>query len=210
MKILIVVATKYEVGPLMTHFRLPDHKFTGNEHFDVLITGVGITATAYALGKHLSKNYNLVLNLGIAGSFDRELDLGTVLNVTEDTFSELGAEDNEDFLRIDDLNLGKSTYYAYNNLLSDSIIKLKKVKGITVSCIHGSEKSIAAITARLSPTTESMEGASVLFCCEQEDIPCLQIRTISNFVEPRNRESWKIDLAISNLNNWAIDFLTNT
>lgn len=210
MKILIVVATKYEVGPLMTHFRLPDHKFTGNEHFDVLITGVGITATAYALGKHLSKNYNLVLNLGIAGSFDRELDLGTVLNVTEDTFSELGAEDNEDFLRIDDLNLGKSTYYAYNNLLSDSIIKLKKVKGITVSCVHGSEKSIAAITARLSPTTESMEGAAVLFCCEQEDIPCLQIRTISNFVEPRNRESWKIDLAISNLNNWAIDFLTNT
>jgi len=54
-----------------------------------------------------------------------------------------------------------------------------------------------------------MEGAAVLYCCEQLGIPCLQIRSVSNYVEPRNRNNWEIALAISNLNKWAIEFLTN-
>jgi futalosine hydrolase len=55
-----------------------------------------------------------------------------------------------------------------------------------------------------------MEGAAVLYSCEQTGIPCLQVRSISNYVEPRSKESWKIDLAVKNLNDWAIRFLTNT
>lgn len=210
MKILIVTATKSEIAPLMAHFNLPERDFTGNEEFDVLITGVGMTSTAYALGKNLSKQYSLVLNLGIAGSFDRNIILGTVVNVNEDTFSELGAEDHDNFLSLEDLGFGKNTYHAFNNLLSESVARLQKVKGITVNQVHGQQKSISSISTRLSPCTESMEGAAVLYCCEQQDIPCLQIRSISNYVEPRNRNVWEIALAINNLNNWAIGFLTNT
>lgn len=210
MKMLIVAATKYEIAPLMTHFNLSGGNFTGNEEFDILITGVGMTATAFYLGKHLSKQYNLVLNLGIAGCFDRNIALGTVVNVCEDTFAELGAEDHENFLSIEDLGLGKSTYSAFNNLLSESVAKLQKVKGITVNRVHGHKPSISAISSRLSPVTESMEGAAVLYCCAQQDVPCLQIRSISNYVEPRNRKAWKTDLALKNLNKWTIEFLTNT
>ena len=210
MKMLIVAATTLEIAPLMKHFDLPGNNFTGNKEFDILITGVGMTATAYALGRHLSKKYYLVVNLGIAGCFDRSIALGTVLNVYEDTFAELGAEDNGNFLSIDELGLGKSTYSAHNNLLSESVAKLEKVKGITLNRVHGYEPSISAITKRLSPVSESMEGAAVLYCCAQQDIPCLQIRSISNYVEPRNRNSWKIALALENLNLWAIEFLTNT
>lgn len=210
MKILIVAATIYEISPLLAHFKLADTTPPANEKFEVLITGVGMTATAFALGKHLRNEYDLVMNLGIGGSFDRNLALGTVLNVTEDVFADLGAEDRERFLSIDDLNLGKSTYYANAHLNSEQVNQLKKVKGITVNRVHGSEKSILDISNRLSPVVESMEGAAVLYCCEQHLIPCLQIRSISNYVEPRNREAWKIDLAIRNLNTWAIDFLTNT
>jgi len=169
-----------------------------------------MTATAFALGKRLHNKYDLVMNLGIGGSFERGIALGTVLNVTEDTFADLGAEDHESFLSIDDLNLGKSTYYANADLFSEHVNQLKKVKGITVNRVHGNEKSILDTYTRLSPVVESMEGAAVLYCCKQYGIPCLQIRSISNYVEPRNREAWKIDLAISNLNTWAIDFLTNT
>jgi futalosine hydrolase len=45
-----------------------------------------------------------------------------------------------------------------------------------------------------------MEGASVFKVCEEFNIPCMQIRSISNKIEKRNRENWDLDLAIINLN----------
>ncbi|HEX8608868.1 MAG TPA: futalosine hydrolase [Pedobacter sp.] len=209
MKILLVVATRAEILTLIENFNLPGGDFLTSEEFDVLITGVGMTATAFALGQRLSNNYNLVLNLGIAGSFDREIPLGTLLNIKSDEFAELGAEDNDRFLTIEELGFGKGSYNALNNLLNDHLTSLRKVKGITVNKVHGNQNSIDDIVKRLNPTTESMEGAAVLYCCDQLAIPCLQIRSISNYVEPRNRENWQIGLAIANLNKWAIDFLTN-
>lgn len=210
MKILIVAATNAEIGLLIKHFDLPHHNFIQADEFDILITGVGMTATAFALGKHLNANYNLVLNLGVAGCFNRSIPLGTVLNITTDEFAELGAENHESFIPVTELGFGHNKFTAYNNLLSESIAKLKKVNGITVNCVHGNEANISAITKRLNPITESMEGAAVLYCCENLDIPCLQVRSISNYVEPRNKANWNIPLAIKNLNNWAIGFLTTT
>lgn len=210
MKILLVAATSAEIGLLTEHFNLPNKDFIQTPEFDILITGVGMTATAFALGRHLSAKYNLVLNLGIAGCYDRNISLGTVLNVSTDEFAELGAEDKNGFIPIEELGFGKSRYSAFNNLLNDSVSGLKKVNGITVNKVHGIEENIAAVRERLNPVTESMEGAAVLYCCEKSAMPCLQIRSISNYVEARNRDNWQIGLAIKNLHNWAISFLTNT
>ena len=178
--------------------------------FDLLITGVGMTATAYALGKHLSGAYKLVLNLGIAGAFDRAIPLGTVVNVTSDEFTELGAEDGDEFLGIEQLGFGEASFTAANNQLHPSVTKLKQVKGITVNLVHGNENSIKKVLNQANPQTESMEGAAVLYCCHQASLPCLQIRSISNYVVRRNKENWKIGLAVKQLNEWAIEYLTNT
>lgn len=210
MKILLVAATRAEIALLATQFGLPDQDFVKTKDFDLLITGVGMTATAFALGKHLSGNYKLVLNLGIAGAFNPDLPLATVVNVTTDEFAELGAEDGDAFLSIDDLGFGKARYSARNNLLNSDLEKLPRVHGITVNQVHGNENSITRIRERCNPGVESMEGAAVLYCCEKEGLPCLQVRSISNYVEPRNKERWQIGAAIKALNEWAIGFLTNT
>lgn len=210
MKLLLVAATRAEIALLASHFQLPEQDFVKTKDFDLLVTGVGMTATAYALGKHLSANYKLVLNLGIGGSFNTNIPLATVLNVTSDEFVELGAENGEDFLSIDQLGFGKARYEARNNLLNSDVDNLQKVHGITVNRVHGNKNSISKIIQQSSPVVESMEGAAVLYCCEKESIPCLQIRSISNYVEPRNKENWKIGPAIKSLNDWAIGFLTNT
>ncbi|TCC86532.1 futalosine hydrolase [Pedobacter hiemivivus] len=210
MKILLVAATRAEIALLATHFHLPDQDFVRTKDFDILLTGVGMTATAFALGKHLSNHYKLVLNLGIAGAFDRNIPLGTVVNVTTDEFSELGAENGADFLTIDELGFGKARYSAINNLLHDGVEKLQKAHGITVNKVHGEENSILKVIKQSNPAVESMEGAAVIYACEKESLPVLQIRSISNYVEPRNKEKWQIGLAIKNLNEWAIGFLTNT
>ncbi|WP_316799256.1 futalosine hydrolase [Pedobacter frigidisoli] len=203
MKTLVVAATKAELAFFYQHFNLPGGDFVESKSFDVLITGVGMVATAFALGQHLSPKYNLVVNFGIAGCFNRNIELGTVLNITEDIFAELGAENGNEFLSITDLGFGDNHYKSK----TDKKVGLPLAKGITVNCVTGSEKSIASLVKRFSPTTESMEGAAVLYACKQQHIDCIQIRSVSNYVEPRNKENWKIGLAIKNLNDWAISFI---
>lgn len=203
MKTLVVAATKAELAYFYQHFNLPDGDFVESKNFDLLITGVGMVATAFALGKHLSSKYNLVVNFGIAGSFDRNIALGTILNITEDTFAELGAENGDEFLTISDLGFGENHYSSKTHIK----VNLPEAKGITVNRVTGSEKSIINLIKRLNPTTESMEGAAVFYAGKQLNIDCLQIRSLSNYVEPRNKDNWKIGLAIKNLNDWAIAFL---
>jgi futalosine hydrolase len=52
-----------------------------------------------------------------------------------------------------------------------------------------------------------MEGAAFHFVCLREEIPFMQIRVVSNYVEPRNKNSWNIPLAIANLNDFLRKYL---
>lgn len=203
MKLLIVAATRAEITQVYDHFELPDVDFVQHAKFHVLITGVGMVATAFALGKYLDPSYSLVINVGIAGSFDQQLPLGSLVNICQDTFAELGAEDHDNFITLDELGFGQTTFNATYDLAD-----LPKVKGITVNKVHGHTASINAIVKQFGPQTESMEGAAVLYACNLSNIPCVQVRSISNNVEPRNKDNWKIGLAIKNLNAWLIDFIT--
>lgn len=205
MKLLIVAATTGEIAPALSHFKLAQTSFIETRKFDVLITGVGMVATAFAMGQKLTPNYNLVVNVGIAGSFTRGLALGEVVQVTKDTFAELGAEDEENFISLPELGFGE---HAFETRFIEKI-GLKKVESITVNKVHGHNESIENTIKRYQPQTESMEGAAVFYAGEKLGIPALQVRSISNYVEPRNRESWEIGLAIKNLNSWLITFLEN-
>lgn len=227
MRILLVVATEEEVGSLKSEVgsksqgsRIKSQEFesdaqdSGLKTFDyeVLVTGVGMVATAFALGRHLSANtYDLVVNLGIAGSFDRSIALGDVVEITEDTFAELGAEDDLNFLPIADMGFGEATFYPSKKLADlynlFNTFTLKQTTAITVNTVHGNEASIKKVAERLNPQIESMEGAAFFYACKQFNVPCLQIRAVSNYVEKRNRAGWNIGLAIKNLNTFAVEFL---
>lgn len=204
MKLLLVVATRAEIAPLLDYYHLDGEHFIQSQKFDVLITGVGIAATAFALGQHLNLAYHAVLNVGIAGSFDREISLGDLVNVSTDSFAELGAESGDDFIAIDELGFGKSNYTLAGGWIPD----LPQVRAITVNTVHGSSSTIERILERLNPQIESMEGAAICYASEQLNIPALQIRSISNYVEHRNTAKWEIGLAIQSLNNWLINNLS--
>jgi futalosine hydrolase len=200
MLILVVAATAPEVSLL--------NKYFGNK-IDVLITGAGMVPTAFALGRHFTRSkYDLVINLGIAGSFDRNIEPGHVVEVTEDTFAEVGAEDDEQFIPMNTLGFGEVAYKPTTTLEEVySNFFLKKVRAITVNTVHGNELSIKKVQTRLNPQLESMEGAAFFYACRQVNVPCMQIRAVSNYVEKRNRDSWQIGLAIKNLNTFAIDLI---
>src|ERR1700749_49081 len=102
MKILVVSATKFEIDPLLQQMTSMRHlggkliccSYKNNE-IDFLITGVGMISMAYYSGKTIDDSYDVAFNLGICGSFNRNPEIGAVVNVFEDCFSELGAEDGE-------------------------------------------------------------------------------------------------------------------
>lgn len=210
MRVLVVAATELEIGSLKSEVGSQKSDF-GLKTLDLelLITGVGMVATAFTLGRHLAANqYDLAVNLGIAGSFDRGLALGELVEISGDTFAELGAADGDEFIPIDQLGFGTGTCRA-SAKLSDfaGSAKLKTASAITVNTVNGNEASIKKIAERLNPQTESMEGAAFFYACNQMNVPCIQIRAVSNYVEPRNRDNWKIGPAIKNLNTFAIEFL---
>jgi futalosine hydrolase len=212
MRILFVAATEAEVESLK--FKVESLKNTPNFnpstfHFKLLVTDVGMVATAYALGRELTANqYDLAVNLGIAGSFDRSIALGDVVEITTDTIAGLGAEDDDNFLTISQLGFGENTFTATESLTNVSNkFNLKQATAITVNTVHGNDASIQKIQKRLNPQTESMEGAAFFYACREAGVPCLQIRAVSNYVEKRNRDNWQIGLAIKNLNTFAVELL---
>lgn len=222
MNILIVAATIFEIELLTKSFcykgerniNIKQYSYNGHT-IDFVITGIGMVATAFWMGKMLAQNtsYDLVFNFGIAGSFNKSIAIGDVVNITQDRFSELGAEDGEHFLSLKEMNLQSNEFSFHEEQVNEShfnnsvLNNLPKLKGITVNKVHGNESSISEIINRFHPDTESMEGAAFLFACHQEKIPCFQIRAISNYVERRNKDKWNMPLAINNLNEKAFEII---
>ncbi len=217
MHILIVSATQFEVTPLLEYLQIlpgtPGICEAGlpvNGHrIGVLITGIGMVNTAYAMGRYANGAYDLVINAGVGGAFDRALPLGTLVHVTEDVLSEMGAEDGDGFLTYDQMGLPGE--YRFSGRLNDSftaLASLKPVKGITVNTVHGNERSIAWIKQLYHPDVESMEGAAFFAACHGSR-NVAQIRSISNYVEKRDKSTWQMPLAIKSLNDFLIELITN-
>jgi futalosine hydrolase len=80
-----------------------------------------------------------------------------------------------------------------------ALIELPAVTGITVNTVHGENEAIARVVSRVDPDVESMEGAGFMYACLLQGVPFAQVRAVSNIVERRNREAWKLPEAIEAL-----------
>ena len=97
MKILIVAATWMEVKFLADELKFNRERNHNIRHFsygdndiDILVSGIGITAVTFHLTSTLlNSKYDMVLNTGIAGSFDHDIHIGDVVNVASEEFGYL-------------------------------------------------------------------------------------------------------------------------
>jgi len=224
MRILVVAATDPEVSALVRKLgrvrqqreRLAEY-VCADRAVHVLITGVGMVATAAWCSRELSESrYDLALDVGLCGSFDIGLVPGTVVHVVSDCLPELGAEDGDRFVSLEELGLEDrlDARFSCAELRNPAppkngvLERLPKAKGITVNTVHGHERSIAAVVERLHPQVESMEGAAFMYACLMHGVPFAQIRAVSNIVERRNRGAWKVHEAIDALGETAFEVVT--
>lgn len=206
MRVLVVAATDGELASV------DDRTLPVQHSFDRLITGVGMVATAVGVARALTRTpYDLAINLGVCGAFDRAMPLGTVVHVESDQVSELGVEDGPVFRAAHDVGLidANTPPLTGGRLVnthppaSATLRALPQVRGITVNTVHGADTSIAAVRARLHPDVESMEGAAFMYACLTAGVPFAQVRAISNHVERRNRAAWQLQEAIAALGSAA-------
>lgn len=181
MNILVVSATKEELKTL--------------NNIEVLITGAGIPNTILELTNHLNHHkYDLIINIGICGSFKNKYDIGDVVEIIKDEFAEIGYQDGDKFFSLNK-KFGINTIFN-----TSSLTNFPKVNAITLNTVHGNISSIERVINQLNPDVESMEGAACFMVCQYFNVPCVQIRAISNKVEERDVSKWNIPLAINNLN----------
>lgn len=223
MKLLIISATSIEIKPLITGLgkgRVLQHHVTRYRYnqydIDILITGVGMVPTAVftsiVLGKY---KYDAVFNVGICGSFNLDIPLGTVLNITSDCLPETGAEDGEHFLSLIDLKLLDQDEFPFSGgkLINDSVFDSNLINGlliatgVTVNTVHGNALNIEAFLKRAHVDVESMEGAAFMFSCKLHKNRHMQIRSVSNYIEDRDVSKWDIQLAVQNLNQFIFELL---
>jgi futalosine hydrolase len=182
-----------------------------------LIAGVGMTAACYSLTKKITnRSYDLIINVGIAGAFDHKVNLGSVFLVSKDRFADLGVEDAQGrFLDVYETDLvSANAYPCHDGWIHSDFGKLSlkmydHAVGVTVNKVTGSTASINSLSAKYRPDIESMEGAACFYVAKMNDIPCLQLRSISNHVEPRDKSKWNIPLALKNLEDACFNILEN-
>ena len=220
MNILLIAATEAEIAPLIKHISDSWHKekegiYSKNgSRLTIAISGVGMLAMAYKLTKKISeREFDLVIQAGIAGAYNKDIELGEVVFVRSDTVADLRVEDDERYINMFELGLIEKGVIPYdeqgwlNNDIrypKEWVDSIRHVSAITVNTVTGKQSTVDQMIAIYNADLESMEGAAMHYVCLLEEVPFIQIRAISNYVEIRDREKWQMSKAIDKLNNYLM------
>lgn len=217
MKELLVSATAHEIKPFLDKLAVNESgNFYEFDKFDILITGVGILACCYNLSRILAlKKYSNIINFGIAGSFKKEIPKKSLVCVTCEEFADIGAENGEsDYIDLFDMNLLSPDEAPFKNKklvpvkpgFFSEFTSIRESNAVTVSRVLSHTQSIRYVEKRYNPDVVSMEGAAVFYAAILNSTPCIQIRSISDYVETRDKSQWDIPGSISALNKVIIEF----
>jgi futalosine hydrolase len=74
---------------------------------------------------------------------------------------------------------------------------------LSVATVTGTDQRASALSARLAPVAEAMEGYAVGTAAAAFGVPVAEIRAVSNPVGRRDRGSWNIPVALASLRTAA-------
>lgn len=201
MNVLIVTAVQSEKKAILQGLTEPYA-----EH--VLAAGVGSLYAAIQTMEQMSRHrYDLLLNLGIGGGFPSQAEVGSVVIADEMIAADWGAESPEGFLEYDQLGFGCQRIESDADG-REKVVHALRMKGIpysvgpilTVSTTTGTKQSADQLLRRFpQAAAEGMEGFGVAAVAKHMNVPVLEMRTISNLVGPRDRQSWRIKDALERL-----------
>lgn len=221
--VALVTAVELELEPLSRELDRPEHvRVAGKPGFRARVGGVPILALAGGMGKtnaaHAvtalieSEEVSAVLVFGVAGAYvGSGLSIGQLAVATSEVYGDEGAAAPEGWLSTEELGIplvergGVSRFNRFpldEGLVSSAVDQLGgqgMIVGsgpfVTVSCCSGTSARGAELRRRFAAVCESMEGAASAHVCSLYDLPFLEVRGVSNFVEDRDLSRWQLRTA---------------
>ncbi|MDQ1332078.1 MAG: futalosine hydrolase, partial [Bacteroidota bacterium] len=149
-RILLVVATEAEAEALKRISGIkssPEGFRMGKTEISLLVTGVGSISTSWAMTKWFSANQkpDLALNIGIAGSFSEDIQIGDVVVPVSDCFAGSEVGTRNELITLAEAGLEDPDRFPFKEgkiLVENKYIKLnlrhlKHVNAITVNAASG-------------------------------------------------------------------------
>ena len=216
--ILLVFATDKEREAALkgsSRYRAVSGKKWFGRDIRVETVGVGPVSAGLNLGMLLGRYPETtgVICLGIAGTFSlNRYPLGATCVMTSETWPEyglvgpdrvhperigfpLGEQDGRPIW--DTVSLAPDRSAQMMHLSLDP--SWPRTSGLTVAGVSATPARAAFMRRTYRPGVENMEGFSLALGCHVQNIPFLEIRTISNLVGSREREHWRIGYALKRL-----------
>jgi futalosine hydrolase len=178
-------------------------------------TGIGMLASGVKLTQLAATHKpDLIIQMGIAGSYSKKEPLGKVMVVASESIADLGVREKGLFTDLFDSQLIKENEAPFKKrkltnptIRSLNILKTDTVAAVTINEITTSNKRITEIIATHNPVLESMEGAALHYVGSLTKTPFIQIRAISNYVGERNKTKWKLKESIEQLEAYVLTYL---
>ena len=181
---------------------------SGRKHeLYVSLTGVGPLNAALAMGLTLESLRRqeiapaMVINVGLAGAYDLgAIPLRSLCCVHEEIWPEYGLHDGKSvtaqaFSWPQWQRPEEQGGAVYDRLALDSVDILAKLgvdsqkfadcRSLTVAGVSASFDRAHDLRVRYNAQLENMEGFAVAYACRRCNIPCMEIRSVSNKVGPR-------------------------
>ena len=211
MKIGIAAATQFEIQPAIDFLKKHDYVIRPR-NFEIVITGIGAISTTYQLSKFIyEQKPGYIVQAGIGGTFTETFQPGAVVIIKDEVMGDLGVEEKLDFRDVFDLGLMRPSMSPFmhkrltNPYLGEhDTYALPSASGITVNEITTRPDRIKLLAAKYNCEIESMEGAALHYVCLAEQIPFIQLRAVSNYIGDRDKNNWKLQQSIENLNQKLI------
>lgn len=151
-----------------------------------IVSGVGLTATAYATLKAIDQyKPDMLIMAGIAGAYPHSnFKVGDVALVESEVEGDLGFFTPEGFTHLAhlpiDMEFERRHTLLCPHLPQDSQLPLARSMTLNAAMAHYVDVDDVAL--------ENMEGAAFFYTCLKENQPFLELRAVSNFVNVNNDE----------------------
>jgi futalosine hydrolase len=217
MKILVTAAEEQELRRAERAFDMVKKSKDVKAQVEFRLTGIGAVQACHCVTREVvaaaaaGDPYNLVVNLGIAGSYDlKAFPIGSAAVISREHFADLGFGSEEGFSDLFQYGILEKDDFPYTKgALARQLLPYPHIEkvlekygagaGATVQCVTGTQARCNEIVAMYDPQIESMEGAGVYYAALMEKVPFFELRTVSNAVGERDTSKWESKAALDTL-----------
>lgn len=205
--ILTLAATEIEMAPFIAQStELAELAID----YQTLVTGVGPMETALRLTRFLCESddhFDGVLLFGVGGAYilpdkAQQPEILDICLAEQEVAGDFGICLGESMDYLDSSLTGKIVYNMDASLLARCQAFFDRLGTrhhlgtfVTVNGITATGKRGEMLQSRWNGICENMEGAAVARVCQEFNLPCAELRCISNYVEDRDQSTWRLQEA---------------